>query len=316
MTMMQNVTILLFIAVFLSGALGSKAACTYRAVGDTFVIPLNDAEEEIPPDSSLTWTHNETVRVYLKRGSNVRIKTHDINTRGSLILENVQIIHSGKYTARVYNKDGTLRTASSLELCVRDPVLEPTVTVKCEENGTILTCRTSNNTETTVLWIKNGKETLNVSNTVLHVHSSELKHRFSCRVRNEISEKTSKDVPPVCFHTGPTSEKSDEKNNNNTTQNTNDDSSEEKYVFGLDLWWMLVLVTGVGIVMLIIVCLVCVCCQKKRRKAREEEEYRLTALVSSDQSDQKTERSERLAKSQRPLPPVPVPRCPPSPPYM
>lgn len=49
------------------------------------------------------------------------------------------------------------------------------------------------------------------------------------------------------------------------------DSSEKKYLFGLDLWWMLVFVTGVGImlVMLIIICLVCVfCCQKKRKKAR------------------------------------------------
>ncbi|XP_056610617.1 uncharacterized protein si:dkey-11f4.20 isoform X2 [Triplophysa dalaica] len=297
-TMMQNVTILLFITVFFSGALGSKAECTYKAVGKKFVIPVNDAEEEIPPDSSLTWTHNETI-VFLKKGSNIKTKTHNINTRGSLILEKLQIIHSGKYTATGFNKDGTSRKGSSLQLCVRDPVLEPTVTVKCEESGAVLTCGASNNTETTVLWIKNGNEMLNVPNTVLHVDSSDLKHRFSCNVRNEISNKTSKDVQPGCFHT---------------------DSSEKTYLFGLDLWWTLVLVSGVGIVMLIVVCLGCVCCQKKGRKAREEEEYRLTALVSSDQSDQTTERSERLAKSQRPLPPVPGPgpgtRCPPSPPYM
>ncbi|KAA0715372.1 hypothetical protein E1301_Tti020795 [Triplophysa tibetana] len=307
--MMQNVTILLFITVFFSGALGSKAECTYKAVGDTFMIPLNDAEEEIPPDSDLTWTHNGTI-VYSKKGSHVKIKTHNINTRGSLILEKLQIIHSGEYKAEGFNGDGTSLKGSSLQLCVRDPVLEPTVTVKCEESGAVLTCGAPNNTETNVVWIKNRNEMLNVTNTVLRVDSSELKHRFSCTVRNEISKKTSNDVQPGCFHTGPTSEKSDEKNNNNN------DWSKETYLFGLDLWWTLVIVTGVGIVMLIVFCLLCVCWQKKGRKAREEEEYRLTALVTSDQSDQTTERSERLAKSQRPLPPVPGPRCPPSPPYM
>lgn len=101
-----------------SGALGSKAECLYKAVGDTFVIPLDDVEEEIPPDTHLFWTHNET-RVYIKRDSTVKVKTYNINTRGSLILENIQIIQSGKYTAQVYNKDGKLLKESVKQLCVR-----------------------------------------------------------------------------------------------------------------------------------------------------------------------------------------------------
>ncbi|RXN11618.1 T-cell surface antigen CD2-like protein [Labeo rohita] len=102
---------------------------------------------------------------------------------------------------------------------------------------------------------------------------------------------------------------------NSGKKNTKDES---KKLFGVDMWLMLVILTGGGsFLILFIICLVCVCRSGRRnkRKAKEEEEYRLANLMP-DQTNQPDEQymqqttSQRASKSQRPLPPLPIPHDP------
>ncbi len=75
--------------------------------------------------------------------------------------------------------------------------------VECVGKGVNLTCSPIKN-NMFVSWTKNGMKT-NATHTFLHVFSSELKSgdHFSCTVSNQISEKSAKEVKPVCSDTGP-----------------------------------------------------------------------------------------------------------------
>ncbi|KAK7153580.1 hypothetical protein R3I94_007080 [Phoxinus phoxinus] len=310
--MMINFTLILlfnFIFIFSSGKCVSSS-CIYKAVGERVEIPLEIGELQDKGD--LIWIHNQS-RLY-KKSLNVKNPPFDVDHSGSLILENIQKERSGKYEAEVYDEDGKLRKKTTHQLCVQEPVPEPTVVVECVEEGVDLRCSalnsneaSVNSSEASVSWMKNG-ELSDSTRVVLHVGSSELNatHTFSCTLRNMISTAAARDVQPDCSDTDPPLVESDE-------------SETKKLLFGLDFWWMLVVLTGGAsfLLVLVIICLVCVCrCSaRNKRKAREEAELRLVPLMPdyTDQPDvqymQKTD-SDRPSKSLRPLPPLPCPRGP------
>uniref|UniRef100_A0A8C1DKS5 Ig-like domain-containing protein n=2 Tax=Cyprinus carpio TaxID=7962 RepID=A0A8C1DKS5_CYPCA len=200
------------------------------SVGDTVIIPFEGAK--LLADDELRWTHNKK-RVYFKKDSQVKLSEINVTQHGYLILENVQKDKSGEYKGIVYNADGTLIKDTVQQLCVLEPVPEPTVLVECLDKGVNLTCSAVNNSEI-VSWMKNGMKA-NVTHAVLHVSSSELKSgdNFSCTVSHLGRHKSAKEVKPVCSDTGPL-----------------------LYVY---LWWMLVILTGGGgfLLILFIICLVC-----------------------------------------------------------
>uniref|UniRef100_A0A672T7S5 Ig-like domain-containing protein n=1 Tax=Sinocyclocheilus grahami TaxID=75366 RepID=A0A672T7S5_SINGR len=224
------------------------SSCIYKAAGDKVVISFDD--EKLQEDNELRWTHNKQ-RVYLKKGLQIKLNMLNVSEDGSLILENVQKDKSGEYKGIIYDAEGKLRKETVQQLCVLEPVLEPTVMVECVEKGVNLTCSPMSKTEV-VSWMKNGIKT-NATHAFLHVISSELKpgDNFSCTVSNQISKKSAKNVEPVCSDT---------------------DMSEKRFLFGLDLWWLLVILTGGGsfLLILFIICLVCVCrcCRRNKRKAK------------------------------------------------
>uniref|UniRef100_A0A672T6N0 Ig-like domain-containing protein n=1 Tax=Sinocyclocheilus grahami TaxID=75366 RepID=A0A672T6N0_SINGR len=236
--MLQNVTITLLINLIFMFSTGTfVSSCIYKAVGGKVVISFDDAK--LQEDNELRWTHNKQ-RVYLKKGSQIKLNMLNVSEDGSLILENVQKDKSGEYKGIIYDAEGKLRKETVQQLCVLEPVLEPTVMVECVEKGVNLTCSPMSKTEV-VSWMKNGIIT-NATGAFLHVISSELKSgdHFSCTVSNQISKKSAKEVKPVCSDT---------------------DVNENIFIFGLDLWWMLVILTGGGsfLLILFIICLVCVC---------------------------------------------------------
>ncbi|CAM4608050.1 unnamed protein product [Leuciscus chuanchicus] len=349
--MMINFTLILLfnlIFIFSSGKFVSSS-CIYKAVGERVEIPLDIGE--LQEESDLFWTYNER-RVYSKKGSNF-----DVDRYGSLILENLQENQSGKYEGVVYDKDGKLIKTTTHQLCVQEPVPEPTVMVECVENGVNLSCSPLNSSEVSVSWTKNGEES-DTTHVVLHVSSSELRpgDTFSCSLRNMISRTSAKEVQPKCSDTGYIAEqitshvyshvgqhwvnyiyynpfkglyvtntnedKKSKKEENNNNKNRKYGVSEKKLLFGLDFWWMLVILTGGAsfLLVLFITCLVCVCrcCRRNKRKAKEEAEFRLASLMPdyTDQPDvqymQKSD-SQRPSKSLRPLPPLPSSRGPPAP---
>ncbi|XP_051761705.1 SLAM family member 5-like [Ctenopharyngodon idella] len=320
--MLQNLTlILLFSLIFIFSSGKFVSSCTYKAEGDNVVIRLGD--EKLPQDSHLIWTHDKR-RVYSKKGSNVKNEGLTINHYGSLILENIQKSKSGEYKAEVFDKDGKLIKKTVEKICVLEPVPEPSVTVECVEEGVYLTCIPVNSNEVSVSWTKNGEKS-NTTRAVLHVSSSELKSgdKFSCTLSNMISEKTAKDVQPVCSNTGvhANEDENRKKEENSNNENKDDDGTEKKLLFGLDFWWMLVILSGGAsfLLILFIICLVCVCrcCSRSKRKAKEEAEFRLVSLMPDhanqpDEPYMQSSESQRPSKSQRPLPPLPSPRGPPA----
>uniref|UniRef100_A0A672L6W1 Ig-like domain-containing protein n=1 Tax=Sinocyclocheilus grahami TaxID=75366 RepID=A0A672L6W1_SINGR len=217
-------------------------SCINTAVGDTAIIPFEGAK--LLADNELRWTHN-TRRVYLKKGSQVKLSEFNVTQHGSLMLENVQKDNSGEYKGIVYNAEGTLIKETVQQLCVLEPVPDPTVLVECIEKGVNLTCSAVNNNEVVVSWMKNGMKA-NATHAVLHVSSSELKSgdNFSCTVSNMISHKSAKEAEPVCSDTGPV------------------------YIQQLPIK----ILTGGGsfLLILFIICLVCVCCccRRNKRKAK------------------------------------------------
>ncbi|XP_051998908.1 T-cell surface antigen CD2-like [Xyrauchen texanus] len=249
-------------------------------------------------NNHVIWTHNQKT-VYIKKGSYVTVKELDTDHSGSLILENIQINQSGKYKGEVYSDDGTFKKGNEAQLCVQEPVAEPTVIFKCAENGVTLTCSALNHSEVVVSWKKNGKKESNMANAVLHANSSDLKagDNFSCTVKNMISVKSAKDVQPVCSDT---------------------EMSEKTFLFGLDFRWMLVVLTGGGTFLLILlICIVGVCCCYRRRHVKKEQDYRLAFLMpdKDNQPDCQNNRetaSQRTSEGQSPLPPISNPRRPPS----
>ncbi|XP_077096222.1 T-lymphocyte surface antigen Ly-9 [Siphateles boraxobius] len=320
--MMINFTLIFLfnlIFIFSSGKYVSSS-CIYKAVGERVEIPLDIGE--LQEESHLRWTHNER-RVYDRKGSNVKTLDFNVSHPGSLILENIQKNQSGKYEGQVHDKDGKLIKKTTHQLCVQEPVPEPTVMVECVDKGVSLSCSPLNTSEVFVSWMINGEKS-NTTRAVLHVSSSELKpgDMFSCTLENMISRTAAKDVQPVCSDTGlyATNAKEDKKRKkeeNSNNENNNEDVSEKKLLFGLDFWWMLVILTGGAgfLLVLFIISLVCVfrCCKRNKRKAKKEAEFRLVSLMPdcTDQPDveymQKTD-SQRASKSMRPLPALPSPR--------
>ncbi|XP_051565793.1 T-cell surface antigen CD2 [Myxocyprinus asiaticus] len=319
--MLQILAIILFFnftVVFSTGNPGSKSSCIYKAVGEKVIIQMD--KEKLQAESHVTWTHNQK-RVYVQRGMKVTVKELDIDHTGSLILENIRLDQSGEYMGEVFNSNGKFLKKNESQLCVQEPVAEPTVIFKCEENRVTLTCNGMNHSEVVVSWIKNGKNESIMANAVLHVNSSDLKagDKFSCTVRNMISVKSAKDVQPLCSDSGqhPMNDNK-EKEVKSDKGNKKDDVSEKTFLFGLDFWWMLMVLTGGGtfLLILLLICIVCLCrcCKQSEKLAKEEQEFRLISLMPDQpdcQYNQETA-SQRPSKSQRPLPPIPGPRRPPS----
>uniref|UniRef100_A0A673I9G8 Ig-like domain-containing protein n=1 Tax=Sinocyclocheilus rhinocerous TaxID=307959 RepID=A0A673I9G8_9TELE len=225
------------------------SSCINTAVGDTVIIPFEGAK--LLADNELRWTHN-TRRVYLKKGSQVKLSEFSVTQHGSLMLENVQKDNSGEYKGIVYNTKCVLAIRLAVVVCISEPVPDPTVLVECIEKGVNLTCSAVNNNAVVVSWMKNGMKA-NATHAVLHVSSSELKSgdNFSCTVSNMISHKSAKEVEPVCSDTG------------------------------LDIWWMLVILTGGGsfLLILFIICLVCVCCCSRRNKRKAKGVFPINYFV-------------------------------------
>ncbi|KAK2905336.1 hypothetical protein Q8A67_007135 [Cirrhinus molitorella] len=198
--MLQNLTLPLLINLILMFTTGKfVSSCIYKEVGDKVVIPFGG--ENIEAYKELRWSHNKR-RVYYKRGLHIKLNEFKVDQNESLILENVQKDKSGEYNGIAYNKNGSLINSIVHQLCVQEPVSEPMVIVMCVEKGVNLTCKPMNN-ESVVSWMKNGIKAKGTQ-AVLHVSSSELKSgdKFSCTVSNKISQKSAKDVEPVCSDTG------------------------------------------------------------------------------------------------------------------
>ncbi|XP_050957005.1 uncharacterized protein si:dkey-11f4.20 [Labeo rohita] len=309
--MLLKLTLILFSLIFMFLPGKFVYSCIYKAVGDEAVIPFDGAR--LSAYNELRWTHNQ-MRVYFKKGSQVRLSELNVDEYGSLILENVQKDKSGEYKGIMYGADGKLIKETVQQLCVQEPVPEPTVLVECVEKGVNLTCSAVNNESMVVSWMKNGIKA-NVTLAVLHVSSSELKFgdNFSCTVSNRISQKSAKKFSQCALT------KVEMKIFGKWSFIYAEFYGyESKKLFGLDLWLMLVILTGGGsFLILFIICLVCVCRSGRRnkRKAKEEEEYRLANLMP-DQTNQPDEQymqqttSQRASKSQRPLPPLPIPHDP------
>ncbi|XP_059355304.1 hepatic and glial cell adhesion molecule-like [Carassius carassius] len=255
--MLLNLTSILFSLILMFPPGKFVSSCIYKAAGDKVVISFDDAI--LQKDNELKWTHDKQ-KVYLRKGSQIKLNQLNVSEDGSLILENIQKDQSGEYKGNIYDVEGNLITETVQQLCVLEPVAEPIVLVECVENGVNLNCSAVNNDEVVVSWMKNGKKA-NMTHAVLHISSSELKpgYHFSCTVRNQISKKSAKKVEPECSET---------------------DNSENKYLFGLDLWWMLVILTGF-LLILFIICLVCVsrCCRSSKRKTKREEQHQLVSLM-------------------------------------
>uniref|UniRef100_A0A671N1V9 Ig-like domain-containing protein n=1 Tax=Sinocyclocheilus anshuiensis TaxID=1608454 RepID=A0A671N1V9_9TELE len=180
----EKKNVLIYHSRFPTIAFNQIMSLEYKAVGDTVIIPFEGAK--LLADNELRWTHN-TRRVYLKKGSQVKLSEFNVTQHGSLMLENVQKDNSGEYKGIVYNAEGTLIKETVQQLCVLEPVPDPTVLVECIEKGVNLTCSAVNNNEVLVSWMKNGMKA-NVTHAVLHVSSSEY--------------KSAKEVEPVCSDTG------------------------------------------------------------------------------------------------------------------
>ncbi|XP_043105275.1 T-cell surface antigen CD2-like [Puntigrus tetrazona] len=317
--MLENVTLTLLINLIFMFSTG-QSSCTYSAVGEKVVISFDGAK--LQEGDELRWTHDE-VRVYFKKGSKVKVKELDVDEDGSLILTDVQKDKSGEYKGIIYDSEGSLIKETVQQLCVLEPVSEPTVVVECVEKGVNLTCSAENNREVLVSWTKNGITT-DSTLAFLHFLSSEIKSgdSFSCTVSNQISQKSAKEVQPACSDAGlyaTTANYHKEKEANSSSANENKKDVYKKKFLGLDLWLMLVILTGGGsFLVLSIICLVCFCrCYRRnKRKAKEEEEYRLTSLMPDHTNPPDVQymqqiTSERSSKSQRPLPPLPGPQGPP-----
>lgn len=92
------------------------SSCIYKAVGERVEIPLDI--KELQEENHLIWKHNE-IKVYSRRGSNVKIRVFNVDRTGSLILENIQKKQSGKFEGEVYDKDGKLIKKITHQLCVQ-----------------------------------------------------------------------------------------------------------------------------------------------------------------------------------------------------
>ncbi|XP_026128371.1 T-cell surface antigen CD2 [Carassius auratus] len=317
--MMPNLIITLLINLIFMFSTGKcVSSCIYKAAGDKVVISFNDAK--LQKDNELRWTHDKQ-KVYIRKGSQIKVNKLNVNEDGSLILENVQKDQSGEYKVIIYDTDGKLIKETVQQLCVLEPVPEPTVIFECVEKGVYLNCSAVNNDEVVVSWMKNGIKT-NATRAILHVTSSELKpgDTFSCTVSNQISKKSTEVVKPGCSFTDlhtTTANEDKTREINNQSENINIKGDYENTFLGLELWLMLVILIGGGsFLILFIICLVCVCrwYGRNKRKAKEEEEYRLTALMPDhtnppDEQYMQTT-SQRSSKSQRPLPPLPSPQSP------
>ncbi|KAL1246766.1 hypothetical protein QQF64_033613 [Cirrhinus molitorella] len=318
--MLQNLTNLLIHLIFMFSTGKFVSSCLYKEVGDKVVIPFGG--EKLQVNVEVRWSHNER-RVYFKKGSQVKQNELDADQHGSLILENVQKNKSGEYKGIAFDAGGKLIKETVQQLCVLEPVPEPTVMFETIDKGVNLTCSAVNN-ESTVVWMKNGKNA-NVTGAVLHINSSELKSgdTFSCTVSNKISQKSAKEVKLVWSDTGLyaaiANDNKEKKVNSNSGNENTDNTGEATMTFlGLDVWWMLVILTAGGCFLLIlfIICLVCVWrCRQKKWKAKKEEEYRLTTLMPDhtnqlDEQYMQPSTSLKASKSQRPLPPLPTPKGP------
>ncbi|XP_043105279.1 hepatocyte cell adhesion molecule-like [Puntigrus tetrazona] len=259
MKMLLNLTLIIFSLIFMSFSGKFVSSCIYKATGEKAVISFDGAK--LQEEYELKWTHNKN-RVYFKKGSKVKVKELDVDEDGSLILTDVQKDKSGEYKGIVYDSEGSLIKETVQQLCVLEPVSEPTVVVECVEKGVNLTCSAENHREVLVSWMRNHMEA-NVTHAFLHISLSEIKSgdSFSCTVSNQISQKSAKEVQPAC---------------------SDADTSEKRFLFGLDSWLMLVILTGGGsFLILFIICLVavCCCCGRNKRKAKREEQHQLVSLM-------------------------------------
>ncbi|XP_059355303.1 hepatic and glial cell adhesion molecule-like isoform X2 [Carassius carassius] len=218
----NRIITLLINLIFMFSAGKFVSSCIYKAVGDKVVISFDDAI--LQKDNELKWTHDKQ-KVYLRKGSQIKLNQLNVSEDGSLILENIQKDQSGEYKGIIYDTDGKLITETVQQLCVLEPVPEPTVLFECVEKGVNLNCSAVNNAEVVVSWMKNGIKT-SATRLFLHVTSSELKSgdNFSCTVSNQISKKSAEVVKPGCvvtdLHTTTANEdKTREMNNQSENKN-------------------------------------------------------------------------------------------------
>ncbi|XP_009302670.1 uncharacterized protein si:dkey-11f4.20 isoform X2 [Danio rerio] len=309
---MLAVILLLHLICIFSNA---ESPCVYKKVGENVVIEL--MIDQLNPGDHLIWKKSQ-MKVFEKKNSAVKTKNEgfDIDHSGSLIIENIQTDKSGTYKAEVFNSDGKSKTKMEIQLCVQEPVSEPSITVQCGDEGVHLSCIFLSGTEASVSWMKNGQKTDKTA-AVLHISWSELElgDSYSCTVSNRISLKSAKDVQPACSSTENTTnadgDRKKDEDGGGKGENNNDDG--QSFLFGLDLWMVvLVAVAGGVFLILFIICVVCICCRRRNKsKAEEEKEFRLAPLMpdnsSQPEEQQYMQQSESLrpSKSQRPLPPLP-----------
>ncbi|XP_056320776.1 T-cell surface antigen CD2 [Danio aesculapii] len=311
---MLTVILLLHLICMFSDA---ESPCEYKTAGDNVVIKLKI--DELNPDDHLIWKQSQ-IKVYERKNSVVKTKKEgfDIDQSGSLIMENIQTNKSGTYNAEVFQSNGKSKAKTEIQLCVQEPLSEPSITFQCVDEGVHLSCSVPAGAEMSVSWMKNGQKT-DKALAVLNVSWSELEpgDSYSCTVSDGINQKSAEYVQPACSNTGLKAENTtnadgDRKKEDIGSKIENNSDDAQSFLFGLDLWMVvLVAVAGGVFLILFIICVVCICCRRRNKsKAEEEKEFRLAPLIpdySNQPDEQYMQQSEsnRPSKSQRPLPPLP-----------
>ncbi|XP_048095193.1 uncharacterized protein LOC125292092 isoform X1 [Alosa alosa] len=359
--------ILLHISLF-HVSMSEVAPCNIsKPIGANVLIPL--PYKGLTADAHLKWMHGKE-RVFYSKGGEIKDEKRKIKFDGSLKLDNIKSSDSGTYEATVHDSKGAHVHFSSQRLCVLESVKTPEVKYSCAGQWPVLTC-TRGGPEVNVIWYRNNQEIGQRQQTLtLTADLFKAGDRYSCTVKNQVSEKKSSEVKPVCsgkiqvntptvtfrcdkgtmqmtcvnstgmvFSWNRNGQKLVGKDNtilnlpeaefksnhtyscvikNGTTviQSKNVQPSckvaEQSKWPNMDLWLMVTILAGGGLVVVLII-LSIVCCLCKCKKSQEKEkELRLANLTHSPDNQSEETPLKRPRRERGPLPEVPKPRVRPA----
>ncbi|KAM6290415.1 T-cell surface antigen CD2 [Porphyrio hochstetteri] len=177
----------------------SNTKCIYMAVNESvlFSNPA-DAGGDV---YHITWLRDQEKFIQIKDSTvkyfaiknQCRCKLH-IN--GTLEIQRVVKEDSGKYTVKVYGKDGKFKAEQETTFIVQDPVPQPILSAECVNKTVSVKCevKPKNKDETFLIELtldKNKKFQKNATKLELHKQPS---GTFSCVVQNKVSKKVSEKV--------------------------------------------------------------------------------------------------------------------------
>ncbi|XP_062389359.1 uncharacterized protein LOC134077735 [Sardina pilchardus] len=193
---MLSLGILLHISLF-HISMSETAPCTIsEPVGADAIIPIS--YKGLTAEHHIKWMHGSE-RVFYRKGSVIKDEKRKIKPDGSLILDNIKSSDSGTYEVTVYDGNGAHVHTSSQHLCVLEPMKKPEVKYSCPGQWPVLTC-THTGPEVDVSWHRNNKVLTGQGHQTLTLTAALFKagDGYSCTVKNQVSEKKSNEVKPVC----------------------------------------------------------------------------------------------------------------------